>query len=89
MVQIDEVALYAVDQFREFGSEPVAVIDTPIFDAMDPVAPGVMTCSDRGLLFVPPQATASVKPLLLAVTFRPIVRRQAAETTTDTLREAA
>jgi FMN phosphatase YigB (HAD superfamily) len=75
MVQIDEVAFYPVQTFSEFGTKPAAAV-APLLDAMEQVAPGLHRCAAEGLIFVPPPAVAGRQPLLLAVTFRPVIRRQ-------------
>jgi hypothetical protein len=47
----------------------------------------VHRCDERGLIFVPPPAGIRDEPLLLAVAFRPVVRRTA--TNVALLRKAA
>lgn len=84
--QIEEVAFYSIGSFTDISAEPVAVA-TPIYDAMAPIATDLYRCEDRGLIFVPPPAYAGKDPLALVVTFRPVVRRDAADRAS--LRKAA
>ncbi|WP_420141460.1 HAD family hydrolase [Sphingomonas sp.] len=78
VVQIDEIAFYPVADFGEFGCSPASVPQAPVFDAMETIAPGLMRCEERGLLFLPPPGGEPDTPLLLAIAFRPVVRRAAA-----------
>ena len=86
LLQIDECAFYPVATFTNFGCKPAAKA-TPLFDAMETIAPGVFRAQESGLVFVPPPSDAGDEPMLLAVTFRPITRRAATNITA--LREAA
>lgn len=86
VVQVEEVAFYPVTDFTTYGCKPAAAA-TPMFDAMETVAPGLHKCKESGLVFVPPPAEPSEEPMLLAIAFRPVVRRTAAEVTH--LRKAA
>ena len=74
VVQVDEVAFYPVAKFTQFGCKPAAAA-TPLFDAMEEVAPGLHRARESGLVFVPPPAERVEHPMLLAVTFRPVVAR--------------
>ena len=85
-VQIEEVAFYPVDRFVDIAARPAALA-TPIYDAMEQIAPGLHRCDERGLIFVPPPVGGGEAPLLLAVAFRPVVRRAASNVTL--LRKAA
>ena len=86
VVQVEEVAFYPVADFTTYGCKPAAAA-TPMFDAMEAIAPGLHKCRESGLVFVPPPAEPGVEPMLLAIAFRPVVRRTAAEVTQ--LRQAA
>jgi FMN phosphatase YigB (HAD superfamily) len=86
VVQIDEVAFYPVRHFSAFGCKPAAPA-TPLYDAMEPLAPGLHKAQASGLVFVPPPGTPVEEPMLLAIAFRPVVRRAA--TGTAALRKAA
>ncbi len=77
VVQVEEVAFYPVDTFAEFGCRPAAPA-APLYDGMELIAPGVHRCRESGLVFVPPPVEASKRPMLLAIAFRPIVRRDTA-----------
>jgi hypothetical protein len=54
---------------------------------METIAPGLHRAKESGLVFVPPPADAGKEPMLLAVAFRPVVRRAAANVAA--LRKAA
>lgn len=86
VLQIDECAFYPVQGFTNFGCKPAAKA-TPLFDAMEAIAPGVHRAKESGLVFVPPPADAGKEPMLLAITFRPVTRRPAASVAA--LRKAA
>lgn len=86
IVQIDEVAFYPVAKFSTFGCKPVAPA-APLCDAMEPLAPGLYKAQPSGLLFVPPPGISAEEPMLLAIAFRPVVRRAASDT--GALRRAA
>ncbi|WP_294390133.1 HAD family hydrolase [uncultured Sphingomonas sp.] len=77
VVQIEELAFYPVAEFSEVTCPPAAVPPSPVFDAMETIAPGLLRCEERGLVFVPPPGMVEDGPLLLAVAFRPVVRRAA------------
>jgi hypothetical protein len=53
-------------------------------EGMTEEAPGLFRCTPASLLLVPPAAGLGAEPHLLAITFRPIVRRSE-----GTLRKAA
>jgi len=77
IVQIDECAFYPVASFTDFGCKPAAKA-APLFDAMEMIAPGLYRTQPSGLVFVPPPAETVEEPMLLAIAFRPVVRRCAA-----------
>jgi len=77
VVQIDELAFYPVADFSSFGCKPAAPA-APIYDAMEALAPGLHKAQENGLVFVPPPSTRVDDPMLLAIVFRPVVRRTAA-----------
>lgn len=81
VVQVDEIAFYPVEKFADFGCEPAAPA-APLFDAMETIAPGLHACQPSGLIFVPPPAVSVEDPMLLAITFRPVVRRDTANLAT-------
>lgn len=85
LVQVDEVAFYPVARFSAFGCKPTAA--TPLYDAMETIAPGVFRCGENGLIFVPPPTVAANEPMLLVITFRPILRRTPSHS--SIMREAA
>jgi FMN phosphatase YigB (HAD superfamily) len=76
VVQVDEIAFYPVEDFTTFGCEPAAPA-APLLDGMETIAPGLHKCQETGLIFVPPPTAQVEEPMLLAVTFRPVVRRAA------------
>lgn len=86
VVQVDEIAFYPVADFTKYGCKPAAAA-TPMFDGMEEVTPGLHKCKESGLIFVPPPAAQSEEPMLLAIAFRPVVRRTTAAATQ--LRKAA
>ena len=77
VVQVDEIAFYHIADFTKYGCKPAAAA-MPLFDGMESIAPGLHKCKESGLVFVPPPAAQSEEPMLLAVTFRPVVRRTTA-----------
>ncbi|HEY0269972.1 MAG TPA: hydrolase, partial [Sphingomonas sp.] len=76
-VQIEDVSLHTVADYANARDRIVRPIPTSvIYDAMAAQGGGLYRCDARGLIFVPPPVTQGDEPLLLAVTFRPIVARQ-------------
>jgi FMN phosphatase YigB (HAD superfamily) len=86
VVQVEECAFYPIAKFTSFGCKPAAPA-APMFDAMETIAPGLFRTQESGLLFVPPPAEQVDQPMLLAIAFRPVVKRAAANVTA--LRKAA
>jgi FMN phosphatase YigB (HAD superfamily) len=84
--EVDELAFYPVKGFSpEKPSDAARPIAAPaMHEGMTEEAPGLFRCSPASLLLVPPAAGMGAEPHLLAITFRPIVRR-----TESTLRKAA
>jgi FMN phosphatase YigB (HAD superfamily) len=77
-VQIEDAAFYRVADFAEGeGKTRRAIAASPVADAMDDHGDGLFRCTENGLLFVPPPIVQDDEPLLLALVFRPIVRRRA------------
>ena len=78
-VQIDEAAFYPVDGFSpESLEERRAPSAAPaIHENMAEEAPGLFRCGPASLMLVPPTVGITREPHLLAITFRPIVRRDA------------
>jgi FMN phosphatase YigB (HAD superfamily) len=76
-VQIDEAAFYPVAGFNQEGpGESRAPLAAPaIHENMAEEAPGLFRCGPASLMLVPPPAGLTGEPHLLAITFRPIVRR--------------
>lgn len=76
-VQVEDVRFHTLAGFAEGagGTLPAA----PVFDAMSAQAPGLYRCTEAGLVFVPPPPVKDDRPLLLALTFRPLVARARAE----------
>jgi FMN phosphatase YigB (HAD superfamily) len=85
-VQIEEVGFYPVGDFTDISATPVGRAG-PIFDAMEQIMAGLYRCAENGLVFVPPPAGVGDDPLVLVITFRPVVRRAVANS--HQLREAA
>lgn len=85
-VQIDDVAFYPVAGFNpEIPADARPPIPAPaVRDGMTEEAPGLFRCTSASLMLVPPAAGMSAEPHLLAITFRPILRRGE-----GTLRKAA
>jgi FMN phosphatase YigB (HAD superfamily) len=75
--EIDQLAFYPVVGFSpdkpSDAARPVAA--TALREGMTEEAPGLFRCTPGALLLVPPAAGLTAEPHLLAVTFRPIVRR--------------
>lgn len=78
VVQIDEVNFYRVADFAHASRAPRPIAASPVFDAMDGIAPGLWRCGETSLMLVPPPAIVTDEPLLLSIVFRVIVPRQAA-----------
>ncbi len=85
-VQIDEAAFYPVARFTpQLGAEPCAPIPaTMIREGMTEEAPGLYRCTEGALMMAPPLPSLAREPHLLAITFRPLLRR-----CTEALRKAA
>jgi FMN phosphatase YigB (HAD superfamily) len=85
-VEVDELVFYPVKGFSpEMPSDAAAPVAAPaVHEGMIEEAPGLFRCTPASLMLVPPAAGLGAEPHLLAITFRPIVRR--AE---GTLRKAA
>ena len=85
-VQIDEAGLYPVAGFSpELPGERRPPFAAPaIHENMAEEAPGLFRCGPGSLMLVPPPAGRTSEPHLLAITFRPIVRRD-----TQSMSEAA
>lgn len=84
--EIEELAFYPVAGFSpEKPSDAASPISAAaIHEGMSEEAPGLFRCTAGALLLVPPPAGLANEPHLLAITFRPIVRRGE-----GTLRKAA
>jgi FMN phosphatase YigB (HAD superfamily) len=76
IAQVDEIAFYPVADFTTYGCKPVGTA-APMFDGMEAITPGLYKCKESGLVFVPPPPAKSEEPMLLAIAFRPVVRRVA------------
>jgi len=85
-IQIDEVAFYPVSRFTPtLGAEPCPPIPaTIVHEDMQEEAPGLYRCGSGALLMAPPLPSLAKEPHLLAITFRPLLRRE-----TQTMRKAA
>ena len=85
--EVDEIAFYPVVGFSpdkpSDAKDPIAA--APLREGMTEEAPGLFRCTRNALLLVPPAPGLEAEPHLLAVTFRPIVRRDPQKM----LREAA
>lgn len=79
-VQIEEASFHEVEHFRHFkagaGNEGMAA--QPIVRGMEEAAPGLYRCDPAGFYFTPPPPNAGDAMLMLAIVFRPILRRGAA-----------
>ena len=84
--EVDELAFYPVAGFSpekpSDAASPIAAV--AIHEGMTEEAPGLFRCTPGALLLVPPASGLGGEPHLLAITFRPIVRRGE-----DSLRKAA
>lgn len=74
IVQIASVGVHPATAFA-LAETAKSLATSPILDGMERIADGLHRCSEQALLFVPPVATPLTEPLLLAIVFRPIVRR--------------
>jgi FMN phosphatase YigB (HAD superfamily) len=77
-VQIDEASFHPVDQFLKAQAKEVSFAAQPIADGMIDRGGGLLECTggDSAFLMVPPSAEdTGGAPLLLAVVFRPVVKR--------------
>ena len=76
-VQIDDAAFYPVAGFNpENPAEVRPAIPAPaVREGMAEEAPGLFRCTPASLMLVPPAAGMAAEPHLLAITFRPLVRR--------------
>jgi hypothetical protein len=85
-LQIEEAAFYPVDRFSGKGGQEKAkpIPATAIFEGMQEEASGLYRCTPNALMLAPPTPAISKGQHLLAITFRPIVRRHE-----DVLRKAA
>ena len=85
-VQIDDCAFYPVAGFSAGtpGESRPAIAAPAVREGMAEEAPGLFRCTAASLMLVPPAPGLDREPHLLAITFRPIVRRAEA-----TLRKAA
>jgi FMN phosphatase YigB (HAD superfamily) len=85
-VQIDEAAFYPVARFTpQLGAEPCTPIPATIIrEGMTEEAPGLYRCTEGALMMAPPLPSLAKEPHLLAITFRPLLRRA-----TEALRKAA
>ncbi|MBV9882916.1 MAG: hydrolase [Sphingomonadaceae bacterium] len=85
--EVDEIAFYPVEGFSpdkpSDAAPPIAA--TALREGMTEEAPGLYRCTPGALLLVPPAPGLTGEPHLLAITFRPIVRRDPRQA----LREAA
>lgn len=77
-LQIEEAAFYPVDRFSaKPGQEKAKPIQAAaIFEGMQEEASGLYRCNPGSLMLAPPTPAIGKAPHLLAITFRPIVRRQ-------------
>ena len=75
--EVDELAFYPVAGFspEKPGDAAAPVTALPIHEGMKEEAPGLFRCSPAALMLVPPAPGMEREPHLLAITFRPIVRR--------------
>ena len=79
-LEVGRIEALPVANFLSEMGEAGALPLTPIAQDMASPAPGLWHCTDpAGLLLVPPPARRDDTPMLLAVSFRPIIAR---ETTT-------
>ncbi|WP_146151024.1 hydrolase [Allosphingosinicella deserti] len=85
-LQIEEAAFYPVRRFTPRpGEDKATPIPAPaLFEGMNEEGEGLFRCSADALMLAPPLPQTAREPHLLAITFRPIVRRSA-----DALRKAA
>jgi FMN phosphatase YigB (HAD superfamily) len=85
-VQIDEAAFYPVAGFspERPGDRRPSFAAPAIHENMAEEGPGLFRCGPGSLMLVPPPAGRTSEPYLLAITFRPIVRRD-----TQAMSEAA
>lgn len=84
--EVDQLAFYPLNGFLpdkpSDAAQPIPAAVLP--EGLTEEAPGLYRCSPAALLLVPPPQNVGPEPHLLAVTFRPIVRRKV-----QVLREAA
>lgn len=80
-VQIEEAAFQDVEAFGNPAKNKGPLIPANlIHEGMEEAAPGLFRCGPNALTLVPPPSTTVDKPLVLALAFRPVVRRgEAAE----------
>ncbi|MBX9814802.1 MAG: HAD family hydrolase [Sphingomonas sp.] len=75
VAQIGTVAIEGVDEFVS-ASERAPRIATPLYDGMEKLAEGLYRLGPNAIIFVPPaEQGPGDKPMLLTLTYRPIVRR--------------
>jgi hypothetical protein len=77
-LQIEEAAFFPVDRFNPKGGRTRAkpLPAQAIFEGMQEEGDGLYRCSAGALMLAPPDPRTTKSPHLLAITFRPIVRRQ-------------
>jgi FMN phosphatase YigB (HAD superfamily) len=75
--EVEHLAFYPVAGFSPDSSAELAapIAATAMREGMTEEAPGLFRCTPGGLMLVPPVAGLGAEPHLLAITFRPIVRR--------------
>lgn len=79
-IEIDECAFHPVAAFGPEGRDMVVkpIEAAEVREGMVEEAPGFFRCAPEALMLVPPPQNVGAVPHLLAVTFRPIVRRDRA-----------
>jgi FMN phosphatase YigB (HAD superfamily) len=78
ILQIASIGVHPAKAFAEASSDLATIPAQTLLDGMERLADGLHRCSEQGLLFVPPVQTMTDEPLVLAVAFRPVVRRAVA-----------
>ena len=75
-VQIEEATFHAVGDFNRPGAAASGTPAVPVCRGMEPVADALYRCDPAGFMYLsPPPVAGKDVPLLLALVFRPIVRR--------------
>jgi len=76
VLQIASIGVHPARAFAAAKADMATIPAAPLLDGMERIANGLHRCGEQGMVFVPPVATDIGEPLLLAIVFRPVVRRE-------------